>query len=145
MDTIWVVVADSARARLFRAAGNRAPLEEQTDLLLPDALLREQDLVSDRPGRAFDSAGAGRHAMEPRTSAKEVESRRFAARIADLLEAERQAGAYGRLVLVAPPAFLGYLRVALGDEVRALVSSELNKDLLRMDAGAIREHLPEYL
>lgn len=143
MDTIWVLVADSGRARLFRAGGARAPLEEQTDLVMPAARLREQELLSDRPGRAFDSAGRGRHAMEPATPAKEVESRRFAARIAALLDAERQAGAFARLVLVAPPAFLGQLRAALGDPVRALVGAEVHKDLVRLDAAALREHLPE--
>lgn len=145
MDKIWVLVADSGRARLFQASGVKAPLEEQTDLVMPIARLQEQDLVSDRPGRSFDSAGEGRHAMEPSTPAKEVESDRFAARIAALLDSERLAGAYTRLVLVAPPRFLGQLRDALSDPVRALVSAELNKDLVQFDADAIREHLPERL
>lgn len=143
MDRIWVLVADSARARLFEASGAKAPLQEQTDLVMPSARLQEQDLVSDRPGRSFDSGGEGRHAMEPTTPRKEVESDRFAARIAALLEAERVAGTYTRLILVAPPAFLGQLRGALTDPVRALVTSELNQDLVRFDVDAIREHLPE--
>jgi protein required for attachment to host cells len=145
MDNIWVLVADSGRARLFEAVGAKAPLEEQTDLVMPRARLQEQDLGSDRPGRSFDSAGGGRHAMEPRTPAKEVESDRFAARIAALLDSERVAGAYTRLVLVAPPSFLGQLRDALSDQVRALVSIELDKDLVRFDVDAIRKRLPERL
>jgi protein required for attachment to host cells len=145
MDKIWVLVADSGRARLFEAGGAKAPLEEQTDLIMPSARLQEQDLVSDRPGRSFDSAGQGRHSMEPSTPPKEVESDRFAARIAALLASERAAGKYTRLVLVAPPSFLGQLRAALSDQVRALVSAELDKDLVRFDVDAIRERLPERL
>jgi protein required for attachment to host cells len=145
MDTIWVLVADSARARLFQAAGPGGHLEEMTDLVMPSSRLQEQDLVSDRPGRAFDIAGEGRHAMEPRTSAKEVESDRFAARIAALLESERQQGSYARLVLVASPAFLGQLRSALSDQVHALVGLELDKHLVQLRADEIREHLPERL
>lgn len=142
-DTTWVLVADGGRARLFTARGPKAPLEEQTDAVMPSSRLQEQELVSDRPGRAFDRMGEGRHAMEPPTPAKEIESRRFAARIAALLEAERVRGAYSRLLLVAPPTFLGQLREALSDQVRGLVSTELDKDLVRFDPEAIRKHLPE--
>jgi protein required for attachment to host cells len=46
---------------------------------------------------------------------------------------------------VAPPSFLGQLRAALSDQVRALVSAELDKDLVRFDVDAIRERLPERL
>jgi protein required for attachment to host cells len=145
MDTIWVVVADSSRARLFQAAGATASLEERTDLVMPASRLQEQELVSDRPGRSFDSAGAGRHAMEPRTPAKEVESERFAARIAALLESERHRNTYTRLVVAAPPAFLGQLRGAMSEQVRALVSAELDKNLVQLAADEIRQHLPERL
>ena len=83
--------------------------------------------------------------MEPTTPAKDVESDRFAARIAALLDSGRVAGNYTRLILVAPPAFLGHLRDALSEQVRALVTNELGKDLVRFDVDAIREHLPERL
>ena len=145
MDKIWVLVADSGRARLFQAEGTIGALQERTDLVMPTSRLQEQELVSDRPGRAFDSVGEGRHAMEPPTPAKEVESGRFAAELATLLESERQRGAYKRLVLVAPPAFLGQLRGALSDSVKTLVSAELDKHLVQLDAEAIRRHLPERL
>jgi hypothetical protein len=46
MDKIWALVAESCPARLFQAGGAKAPLEEQTDLLMPRARLQEQDLVS---------------------------------------------------------------------------------------------------
>ncbi len=145
MDRIWVLVADSSRARLFEAAGAMAALEERTDLVMPSARLQEQELVSDRPGRTFDSFGEGRHAMEPPTAAKDIASGRFAAEIAALLESERQRGTYTRLVLVAPPAFLGQLRGALSDSVSALISAELDKHLVQLAPEAIRGHLPERL
>jgi protein required for attachment to host cells len=145
METIWVLVADSARARLFQTAGTSGQLEELTDLVMPSSRLQEQDLVSDRPGRVFDIAGEGRHAMEPRTPPKEIESDRFAARVAALLESERQQGSYARLVLVASPAFLGQLRSALSAQVRASVGMELDKHLVQLRADEIRAHLPERL
>jgi protein required for attachment to host cells len=83
--------------------------------------------------------------MEPRTPAKEVESERFAARIAALLESERHRNTYTRLVVAAPPAFLGQLRGAMSEQVRALVSAELDKNLVQLAADEIRQHLPERL
>ena len=145
MSKIWVLVADSARARLFHADGSAGALQEQTDLLMPDSRLKEGELVSDRPGRTFDSGGHGRHAMEPATSAKDMESHRFAVQIAEQLEKEHLQNTFNRLTLVAPPAFLGELRSALSDGVRAKVSAELDKDLVQFDSNAIREHLPERL
>ena len=145
MSKIWVLVADSARARLFHADGSAGPLLEQTDLLMPGSRLKESELVGDRPGRAFDSGGKGRHGMEPSTTAKEMESHRFAVQIAELLQKEQLTGAFNRLVLVAPPGFLGELRGALSDGVRALISEEVGKDLVQFDINSIREHLPERL
>lgn len=145
MDKTWIVVADSGHCRLFEAASRIGPLTEVADLVMPTSRLRDQDLVSDRPGRAFDAFGTARHAMEPRTPAKETESRRFAAEIASTLDAARQAGRFDRLGIVAAPAFLGLLREGLGGPVRNLVVLELDKDLTRLRADEIRGHLPERL
>jgi protein required for attachment to host cells len=145
MSKIWVLVADSARARLFHADTPTGPLQEMNDLLMPDSRLKEGDLVSDRAGRAYDSAGKGRHAMDPATSAKDMEAHRFAVEIAEILEKQHQASAFNRLVVAAPPGFLGQLRDALSNGVREKVSAELDKDLVQFDSKAIREHLPERL
>jgi len=145
METTWIIVADSGHCRCFEAATRTAPLTEVADLVMPTSRLREQDLVSDRPGRAFDRFGEGRHAMEPRTPAKEVEGRRFAAQIASTLDTARQDGRFDRLGIVAAPAFLGLLRQELSSPLQSLVVLELDKDLTRLGAEEIRSHLPERL
>lgn len=137
----WVLVADAARARIV--------LNEGPGRGLNTALVREfegpnapaREIMADRPGRTFDSAGTGRHAKERPTDPKLVEQRAFLAEIAAYLEHEAKRGAYDRLVIVAPPRALGNLRAALADGVRAKVTGELNKDLTNVP---IRE-LPNYL
>lgn len=142
---IWVIAADSTACRIFSAGAPAGPLQEIEVLSHPEGRLREQDLVSDRPGRTFDSKGAGRHAKEVELGPKKHEAIVFAGRIAERLEAGRVRNAFDKLALVAPPEFLGLLRDKLSPQLRALVLHEVDKNLSRMDAAAIRVRLPERL
>jgi protein required for attachment to host cells len=139
MDKDWIVVADSARARLYTRASHSGELDEQLDLVQPTARLNEGDLTSDRPGRTFDSSGQGRHAMSAPESKKHHETVAFAAEIAHHLEGERAKGALRDLVLVAPPEFLGLLREALSDACGQHVVHSLAKNLTRESPQAVRE------
>jgi protein required for attachment to host cells len=94
---------------------------------------------SDRPGRGHESASAARHAVEPRTDPHREAKRDFARHLADRLEAA--AGSYARLLLVAPPAFLGDLREALGDAGRGKLAGTLDKDLTKATLADIAGHL----
>jgi protein required for attachment to host cells len=141
----WVVVADSAQARLFSVTGPMGPLEELETLAHPEGRMREQDLVSDLPGRTFDSAGEGRHGKEVPVRPKQQEAIRFAEKVAERLETGRKNLEFGSLIIVAAPAFLGLLRDKLTPQLRALVTLEMNKNLVRQDAREIRALLPERL
>lgn len=46
-------------------------MEELEGLKHPASRAHERDLISDRPGRSFDSFGSGRHAMEEEVSLKQ--------------------------------------------------------------------------
>lgn len=77
--------------------------------------------------------------MEPRSDPHREAKRDFARHLAERLEAE--AGNYARLLLVAPPAFLGDLRAALGDAARAKLAGTLDKDLTKAALADIAGHL----
>ena len=49
MSTIWVLVADSARARLLQADGPRGDLTEVQSLVHPESRMKDSQLESDRP------------------------------------------------------------------------------------------------
>ena len=80
MKKTWILVANQAEAQIY--SSDRLP----GNLLLVEVLKNSEgtthprDLVSDAPGRAFDSIGSGRHAMEPNTGVKEEQRRRFVKR-----------------------------------------------------------------
>jgi hypothetical protein len=46
----WVLVADAARARIFKWSDFQGPLEEVQDLLNPEGRLKDGELASERPG-----------------------------------------------------------------------------------------------
>jgi protein required for attachment to host cells len=143
MGNTWVVVADGTRARLFNRHKNRK-LEEFDTLLSPEHRLHEGDLVSDRDGRAFDAAGMGRHAMGNKNATKDHEMTIFAKRLASRLEAGRNAGELERLVLVAPPRFLGQLRAHMSGPAAGLVALTIDKELTMLPADKLEGHLPEF-
>jgi len=142
---MWLLVADQARARLFRVDDANGSLHELQDVIDPEGRARDQDLVTDRPGRTFDSASHNRHAMEPSTDPVETETIRFAKRLAAKLEEGRVAGSYQRLGLVAAPEFLGHLRKSLSKATTRCVALEVDKDLSRADADSLRKRLPDKL
>jgi protein required for attachment to host cells len=143
MGNTWVVVADGTRARLFNRHPNRK-LEEFDVLLSPEHRLHEGDLVTDRGGRATDSSGSGGHAVGNRNATKNHEMENFARRLASRLEQGRCAGELSRLVLVAPPRFLGQLRASLSASATELVALSIDKELTTLSAAKLEHHLPEY-
>ena len=141
MDTIWVVVADQSRARMFAMHGRWGSLEEVDNLVHPEGRLHDQDLNADRPGRSFDTMGDGRHGMSKRHSPKEMEAIRFAAEITQRVALAYHKGAFKQLVLIAPPRFLALLRERLPQAVSHCVILCEDKNLTRDDADSIREHI----
>ncbi|MCS7267500.1 MAG: host attachment protein [Geminicoccaceae bacterium] len=142
--TMWVVVADGARARIFQGDPRVGGLE----LVMPELFGRGREkgseLLADRPGRSVDSSHVGnRHAMEPSTDPKEVEKLRFARELAEKLEEANNAGRFARLMLVAPPKMMGELRELLSEKVKEKVVREVEKDLTWVSVHELPEHLRE--
>ena len=137
----WILVADGSQARLFCNDGPGRGVAPLSDDLLTGCNLAGREIMSDRPGRTFDSVGQGRHAKEPRTDPREVEKRRFAHTLAAMLEDGLKQGRFDCLVLVAPPKALGQLRDQLSKSLRDRVSAELAKDLMQTPLHELPEHL----
>jgi protein required for attachment to host cells len=103
------------------------------------------ELVSDRPGRVFESRGHASHAKAPRSDPHRELKRSLAHKVADVLQTTRANQRYDKLVLVAPPTTLGDLREALAKGVRACVTAELAQDLVKLPASELQEHLADVL
>ena len=142
MKTTWVLVAESSRARIFSTTKTNGPLTEVEILEHPQSRQHEQTLTTDLPGRDYDAAGLGRHAMVNSSEPKQQEAIVFARQIASVLDKNRKNNQYDQLVLMAPPGFLGILRDQLNDNIIKMIVHEQNNNLVQHTAEDIREHLP---
>lgn len=135
-----VVACSAANARFWLSDsrfGDWKMLKEMHDEL---AARRESDFASDRPGRSFDIAGKGRHAMSRSVSGQELESRRFARSVAAFLNDGIANSEFNKLVLLAAPGFLGQLRTELSDTaLRAIIIAEPT-NLDDLEEPQIREY-----
>lgn len=138
----WVVVADKCQARVYRLV--KFPnIEEITFLEHPDSRLYNQDLVSSKPGRNFQSGGTTRHAYQPETEPKQIEAVKFAVEVTNFLSLAEREGQFNRLYLFAEPSFLGLLRKQFGHEIQKKIVGELSKDLTNCDKAVIERHISE--
>ncbi|MGF1547725.1 MAG: host attachment protein [Thiotrichales bacterium] len=143
--TVWIVVADAARARFLSADKPNAALVEVEDRVHSASRLHARDLVTERAPRVHDSHGLGRHAIEPATDVKTLEAESFAREVSQHLEDSRSAGRYQKLYLIAAPQFLGQLRGSLSHGVKSLIAGETDKNLTQHTVAEIRAQLPQYL
>ena len=139
--TMMIVVADSARARIFIADSARSPLNEIETMAHPEGRIHEQDMVSGMPGKGAGKGGGGDHAFQEKIEPKEQEMIMFAKRVADYLDDARKANNLNKLILVAAPAFLGELRTHLSSETSDKIVFELDKNIAHDSVEDIRKHL----
>jgi protein required for attachment to host cells len=137
MKNILLIVANASRARLFRVHGGiLLPLEA---LAHPASRAKVADLVSDRPGRAFDDSSGGprRAGMEPHTDPHEVELLAFARQVARRAAIHARRGHYPEVLLVAPPRFLGRVKLALDPGVAKRIVASVSHDYTLKDEAEL--------
>ena len=140
----WIVLADAATARVYEPQAGRREWKLIAELVHPQSRAKESELGRDKPGRVKQSTGS-RAAMEPPTPRKEVEIEKFAREIAKALDDALVRKAYDRLVLVAPPEFVGILRKLLSERVERCIATTVEKDYLHLDLPEARERLEHQL
>lgn len=138
----WVVVADNSQAKIFRVL-KFPKIEEIFYLEHPESRLQNQDLVSSKPGRGFQSIGKARSAYQPETEPKQVEAIKFASEVAQHLYAALNKGEFNQLYIIAEPSFLGLLRQHISPQVQKHILVEVSKGLTSSDKEVIERHLSE--
>lgn len=141
----WILLADGTHARIMCNTGPGKGLEEVRGMEFEGDNLRSGDLMADRPGRTFDSAGAHRHAMEPPSDPQREAKRSFAAELVARLQEKLQDHAFDRLVLVAAPATLGDIRKVLPKPLLAVVYGEVSKNLVHVPNHELGDHLADVM
>lgn len=137
----WILVAESSRAKLFSSVDRSEPPTEIKAFAHPEGRLPERELVSDTSGFDGGSVGQAHHLMQKKVSARDVEAEKFARELAGHLDDARVHRRFDRLVLMAPPNFLGRLRNCLDKEVTSMVTKEIDKNLVQQSAEVIHQYL----
>lgn len=138
---IWFVVADGSRARIVTRQAEGSGCAIVAEYEAPSARVPSRDIVSDRPGRAQESASPARHAVEPRQDPHRAAKESFLRELADELGRANEQGAFDRLVLYADPHSLAVLRQKLNEATRAKVAAEFSKDLTKVPLPELDRHL----
>lgn len=142
--TLWIAIADGEHARLVGRAADNA-LHTQSSLDSTTAHQQTSDLVSDRAGRAFESASTMRSALSPRTDPHDKARGVFARQVAEMINAAALAGSFDQLVLVAQPEMLHILQDRLDATTSARVVGTLMKDLVKVPDHKLQPHLAAWV
>ena len=140
-DALWILVANASRARLF-----------STDELAENWTLREEFyheesrvLSHELQSQPDKLEGGIRRKPETERSAhglQEQEQERFARQLAERLDQGLNAQAFERLVVAAPPTFLGMLRKAISPQVQKRLMLDLRADYSNVPVRELPERIP---
>lgn len=144
MERTWILVADRARARLFETRHGNGELDEVAGFIHVEGQASGRELEQDRDPQAQRGGYRGGDTMEPRTPLRDKIAAEFAHGLAAILDQGRVDHCYERLILVAPPRFLGQLKAQLGNEVSKLVSETVSKDITRATPEEIDAELRDH-
>ncbi|MFB9868686.1 host attachment protein [Vreelandella sulfidaeris] len=134
--TTYIVVADAARARIFTRDG--MTLTEQESLVHAAGRLHEGDLITDQRGDVQESMSSTSRSSGQEDVASQHENELFAKEVASHLYSARVDNRLEKLIVVAPPKFLGLLRDKLDGPTQKLVIHSLSKDLSKASLNDIQ-------
>ena len=123
----WVLVGDGKKALFLHNDGDHEILNlRRLDVERHDSPAT-RDQGTDAPGRNHSSTGPRGTAMGG-TDFHRVEEERFAAHVAERINASAHENGFKELVIVAPPKCLAEIRKDLSAEAQKRVVCEIAKD-----------------
>jgi protein required for attachment to host cells len=142
MNTVWVMVCDAARGRLFDVRGDEPSWHLIETFKHDESRRKSSELVGDRSGRSSSQGASVHHnALAPASTPKEVEQGHFAHTLATMLDQAMRSKRFRRWVLVSPPHFLGILKSELTPALLENLMTTVDKDLSHLDSHALAAHL----
>jgi len=145
MSKVWLVVAQSSRAKIYETDLHLAESIEVDDLVHPASRMHEREITSDLPGKGAGTGSGSHHRLDAETSVKGAELDAFARQIDSYLVAALDKGKFDQLAIVAAPTFLGHLREHMSKHLAERVIYELGKSLVHDSFRELKAHLPKHL
>lgn len=141
MKKTWIFVADKSRSRIFEVLKPNEMIEIE-DFIHMEGRFQVQDLRTDRYGRNTSRTSYSQaHTYSNEVDPIEQEQEKFAKALGRYLEQAWAEKRYERIVLIAPPKFLGLLRKHLSNHTRNSVEKAFPKDLSWFDSRSIMAYV----
>jgi protein required for attachment to host cells len=140
-DKLWILVGNASRMRLFSAD------ERGEDWLLleefrhDESRAHEGDLKEQRDNPNAGTLHGPNQETEP-DARQELEHDRFARELAGRLDRGVDSHAFERLIIAAPPTFLGRLRKALSKRALQRLVLDLDADYSNIPARDLPGRVP---
>ena len=148
MKKSWIVLANSARARVFERETESGRLLELMDLVHPQSREKAAELTSDQEGHAQKAHGdPGRKgtSFQPHATPHRKEMAAFSMEISRHLEAAANDGRFGELALIASDPFLGELKHHLGNVTRHALGAAIPHDFTAFGGADLQHRVTEAL
>ncbi len=150
MSTIYILVANASRAKLYQLTDKKKVLTGKEKMKLikefshPESRQKNIEIASDNLGN-YKCKNAGTGSFVEATNPKQYEAESFAIELAHMLDAERGKNAYDELIIVASPQFYGRLKQHLNTHVNQLTSNHITKDYTQYQDHQLLSSLESYL
>jgi protein required for attachment to host cells len=142
MNTVLVLVCDSARARFFEIRDDDPSWRDVGHDAHDASRSKAADLVSDHSGRRSSEGGSVHHnALAPASSPKEIEKEHFAHSLGKTLDQWSRSGRFRWWVLVAPPHFVGLMKKELTSELTKHLIATVDKEMSQFSVSQLAERL----
>ncbi|MGZ3458552.1 MAG: host attachment protein [Archangium sp.] len=140
-DALWILVANGSRAKLF-ATDERAERWDLREEFFHEESRSFSRTLLNQP----DNPNAGSlHKPQPENepdARQQLEHDRFARQLADKLERGLNDRAFDRLVIAAPPGFLGLLRKHISPRVRQRLMLDFRADYVNVPVRELPARIP---
>lgn len=126
----WLVVANGSEAMIYQYLAKGSALEEVGGQGNGTRKLKDEDLVTDRPG-VMSGGGSGMHgqsSLEPQVSPTDKAKADFAKQVAEEIEDARCKNLLISVDIIAAPEMLGLLRDNMNKNLLNIVDKTVSKD-----------------
>ncbi len=141
----WILIANGARARILEHKGMSGGVNAIKDMEFSQESLSSSQIMADKPGRAFSTAGTSRSAMEPKTDPVAKREADFAHELAQVINDKFSNKTFARLVIFAAPKTMGDIRDTLNETTKTAIIAEIPKDLTKVPNDEIAKHLEDVM
>ncbi|WP_437202816.1 host attachment protein [Planctomicrobium sp. SH664] len=143
--SMWILVADGARATVYRTTWPEAKQFETVESLVhAEGAAQPHEVLTDRPGR-FAGPGHMHQSGDPDVNFRRQTAIDFAIQIVETLERGRNQNEFGRVMLVAPPLLLGILREKISAPLAKQIVGEIGKDYVHLPPHELKSTLQELI